>query len=93
MENNVSGVPLRKSCALYVVMLAVWTVLTVLLWRQYVPVIISPQFTGGAGTAARVAASPIWPWPGRPTSRHCRRRLKALALGLPKSLPDHVRNA
>lgn len=56
MENNVSGVPLRKSCALYVVMLAVWTVLTVLLWRQYVPVIISPQFTGGAGTAARVAA-------------------------------------
>lgn len=37
--------------------------------------------------------SPIWPWPGRPTSRHCRRRLKALALGLPKSLPDHVRNA
>ena len=51
MENNVSGVPLRKSCALYVVMLAVWTVLTVLLWRQYVPVIISPQFTGGAGTA------------------------------------------
>lgn len=39
---------------------------------------------GGKG-----GGKPTWPWPVLPTSRRCRRRLKAHASGLPKSSPDY----
>ena len=38
---------MKKSCALYTVLLIVWVALTACLWWQYMPSVISPEFYGG----------------------------------------------
>ncbi len=46
---------MKKSPALYITMLAVWTVLTVFLWLNFLPKIVSVPFTGGRAVSLAVA--------------------------------------
>lgn len=49
MKDKRKGAGGRKSPALYIVMLSVWSVLCAAIWYYFVPAFITPPFTAGSG--------------------------------------------